>query len=506
MTSYLVHGFTFGFFVGNTVSYPNISVKNLRSCFLAPQVVSSKLGKELELGRIAGPFVHPPFPDLVVSPIGLHPKKEPNKFRMIHDLSSPHGRSINDGIPPEFASVHYQSITQAVEAIVRFGPGSFLAKSDIQSAFRLIPLHPSQYHLFGLKWQEEFYYDKCLPMGCASSCRIFESFSSALHWIVSSRVKHTAVVHVLDDFLFISPSFELCHRALLTFKSICRSLGVPLAPEKTVGPATSLPFLGIGLDTIEMQTTIPPDKITRMMADTDLLLRSKSLTLRKLQSINGLLNFACQVLPSARAFLRSLFNLTVGVPRPHYHVHIPLSAKADVLVWQEFLLHFNGLSFMLDFKFKSNFALHLYSDACTSVGFGLVFNSQWTLGRWHPDCSGLHITVLEFYPIVLALYLWGNILANKCIIFHCDNIAVVHIINTFTSKVPSISKLLRKLVSLCLKNNIFVRSMHIPGASNLTSDFLSRGQVPQARRASPWLEDRPVHVPTKWQLHRLLTD
>ena len=114
-----------------------------------------------------------------------------------------------------------------------------------------------------------------------------------------------------------------------------------------MGPVTSLSFLEIGLDTVKMQTSIPPDKITRMLSD--LLLASKSLTFRKLESINGLLNFACQVLPSARAFLRSLFDLTVGVPRPHYHVHIPLSAKADVLVWQEFefLKYFNDLSLRL---------------------------------------------------------------------------------------------------------------------------------------------------------------
>ena len=343
-------------------------------------------------------------------------------------------------------------------------------------------------------------------MGCASSCKIFESFSSALHWVVSSQVSNTSVVHVLDDFLFISPTYGLCLSALETFQDICRKLGVPLAPDKTVGPVTSLPFLGIGLDTVKMQTFIPQDKINRMLSDTDLLLHSKSVTLRKLQSVNGLLNFACQVLPSARAFLRSLFDLTVGVSRPHYHIHIPLSAKADVLVWQEFLRSFNGLSVMLDFQFKSNHTLHLYSDASTSIGFGLVFGTLWTLGTWHTSCSGLHITVLEFYPIVLALYLWGESLTNTCIIFHCDNMAVVHIINSFSSKVPSISKLLRKLVSLCLKYNIFVRANHIPGARNLTSDFLSHGQVHQAQEASPWLEDRPSPVPSKWLLHRLLID
>ena len=43
--------------------------------------------KEKQLGHIAGPFLTPPFHDLVVSPLGPLPKKETGTFRLIHDLS-----------------------------------------------------------------------------------------------------------------------------------------------------------------------------------------------------------------------------------------------------------------------------------------------------------------------------------------------------------------------------------------------------------------------------------
>lgn len=86
-----------------------------------------------------GPFSAPPLPDLRVSPLGVVPKKDPNKFRLIHHLSFPKGSSVNDGIDREFCSVCYASLDAAVSWVRKFGKG---AKTDIEAAFRLLPVHP----------------------------------------------------------------------------------------------------------------------------------------------------------------------------------------------------------------------------------------------------------------------------------------------------------------------------------------------------------------------------
>ena len=51
-----------------------------------------------------------------------------------------------------------------------------MAKMDIEDGFRNIPVHPCDYHLLGFQWEGQFYYDKCLPLGASSSCKIFETF------------------------------------------------------------------------------------------------------------------------------------------------------------------------------------------------------------------------------------------------------------------------------------------------------------------------------------------
>ena len=89
-----------------------------------------------------------------------------------------------------------------------------MAKPDIKSAFRIIPIHPTDFELLGMKWDNLYYYDRAFPMGCSTSCSIFESFSTALEWIAKSHLRASAVLHILDDFLFIAPTPECCARDL----------------------------------------------------------------------------------------------------------------------------------------------------------------------------------------------------------------------------------------------------------------------------------------------------
>ena len=73
-------------------------------------------------------------------------------------------------------------------------------------------------------------------MGCRSLFVIFERFSTALEWA-------TKQTHVLDDYLLLAKSTQSCENLLSWF----------IAPEKTVGLETELPFVRITLDSIRME-------------------------------------------------------------------------------------------------------------------------------------------------------------------------------------------------------------------------------------------------------------
>ncbi|KAH3771701.1 hypothetical protein DPMN_173029 [Dreissena polymorpha] len=68
-----------------------------------------------------------------------------------------------------------------------------------------------------------------------------------------------------------------------------------------------------------------------------------------------------------------------------------------------------------------------------SLSVGAYFHGRWCQGAW-PSAwleAGLlqNITVLELFPIVVAIFVCGDGLCNTKIRFNCDNIAVVQILN-----------------------------------------------------------------------------
>ena len=90
----------------------------------------------------------PPLPDIHCSPIGAVAKDD-GSVRLILDLSSPRGSSVNEGISPEEYSVKYCSFDDAVSLVLQCGPQPFMVKADIKHAFRLCPVAPADWHLLG---------------------------------------------------------------------------------------------------------------------------------------------------------------------------------------------------------------------------------------------------------------------------------------------------------------------------------------------------------------------
>ena len=491
---FLVTGFREGFNLGSLASNLTGRPDNLQSARVLPHIVTEKLKKEISLGRIAGPFMHPPFEPFHVSPLGLVPKKKPNAYRMIHHLSYPEGNSVNDFIPAEYTSVRYSTIAEAIDDIIATEEPVYLAKIDVLDAFRLIPLHYSAYPLLGICWQGYFYYDKALPMGASSACSIFNRFSSALQWIAVKKLKISSVQKMLDDFLIITASREQCAKNLHKFMELCKILGVPLAPDKTVGPTQVLTFLGIELDTVKKEARLPRDKLTKCREQIEQILGKKSVYLRDLQSIIGLLNFCTSVVPGA-AFLRRLIDLTIGITKPFHHIRLSRETKADLTTWLMFLERFNGKSMFHDKDWVSSDILELFTDSSGAIGYGATFGKAYFYGRWPETWLGLNITVLEFFPIVAALQVWGHLWENKRIIFWTDNLALVAVINKQSSREKQIMFLMRKLVLKCLQCNITFYAEHISSLQNGRADALSRDELGRFHRLHPEADHAPTILP-----------
>lgn len=130
-------------------------------------------------------------------------------------------------------------------------------------------------------------------------------------------------------FIFRSTCFPHLHQ----FISMCEVLGVPIKRWKTVGPSTTIIVLGIELDTMSMEPRLSKEEIWKRKNALHSAKWRKKITLRDLQSLIGLLNFACCVVVSGMTFLRRLITLTEGVPKPHFRTCINALSKLDWNVW-----------------------------------------------------------------------------------------------------------------------------------------------------------------------------
>ena len=89
-----------------------------------------------------------------------------------------------------------------------------------------------------------------------------------------------------------------------------------------------------------------------------------------MQSLIGLLNFACSVVTPGRPFLRRLIDLTISLRAPHHMRRLNKEAHADLRVWAIFIEHFNGKSVLLPDQWIAADILNLYTDSSNS-GFGV---------------------------------------------------------------------------------------------------------------------------------------
>jgi hypothetical protein len=245
----------------------------------------------------------------------------------------------------------------------------------VEDAFRNIDIHPSVYHLLGFTWNGFYYYDKCLPMG-ASSSYIFFLFPCALQWIMETKNQVAGMSRIVDDFLFVGPpKSDKCQQDLDNFLTLCSKLGVPIKDDKTVQPTTVITIYGIELDSCNMECRLPQEKIDKVNKALASAKHRKKIKLRELQSLVGLLNFACLVVCLGRLFLRQLIDLTRNITNPFYFVKLNCEARADLHAWSVFIQSFSGKSVFLSDNWISSDHLKLFTDAPGNIGYAAVFGS-----------------------------------------------------------------------------------------------------------------------------------
>ena len=120
------------------------------------------------------------------------------------------------------------------------------------------------------------------------------------------------------------PGTNECSDNTRIMHQVCEQAGAPVEEDKMEGPATTLPFLGIEIDTIAMELRLPPEKLRLLQQKLSQWRGKVVCTKRELKSIIGSLSHACKVIKPGRSFLRRLIYLSKVVKRPNHYVRLNL--------------------------------------------------------------------------------------------------------------------------------------------------------------------------------------
>ena len=304
--------------------------------------------------------------------------------------------------------VHYQDIDNAIHNCLTLKKsasvqGLFLSKSDLTSAFRIMPAIPDQWNWMIMQathpvtGEVKYFVEKCLPFGASSSCYIFQHFSNALRHLIEDFGKRYQVMNYLDDFLFVETTRERGNRFVTQFIILCEEIRCPVSIEKTEWAEQRMIFLGILLDVENFVLAIPIEKHNKALFQICLAIANRKLMVKQIQQLTGILNFLNRALILGRAFTQRMYVKltrlkTVAQNKrqlKHYH-HANLDSEflQDCKMWEVFLTHSEEKILCCPFLDilgdKSAEVLRFYSDASgsSSKGFGCFYDGRWTFGLW----------------------------------------------------------------------------------------------------------------------------
>ena len=453
---------------GLDVSSPDAVIENLHlpnypSAAENAPALRNYLDSEVTSGHLLRTKVGSgPTPARVV-PIAFIPKPgQPGKFRLISDASAPLGHSPNSFSP---LAPHFKMTTIA-DVFARADCHTWSSVTDIEAAFRALPLNPAHSGLLAIEFEGFYYWELRAPFGWTlapfSWCRLSSIIQRycALHG-------HNIVVYV-DDFLGLGQSEAASNTSQDFLIALLLVLGLSEKRSKRARASQVVKFIGFTLDFPNLSVSIDKERSSQLVAEINLVLSRPRVSVASLRSLTGKLSFASQVVLGGRTFTRRLFDACSNSTR---FIPIDLAIRADLQWWIRFILYFNGRSVVHWSSFRP--VAYCTTDASDIAACGVgPYPSAWVHGWTHNQ--NWHINIRELWSVYHSLVTWGPSWANHDVAFAIDNFATVSWINYGVARSPQAMKILRKIFWLTAKFNLRIRATWIPSEENVAADAGSR--------------------------------
>lgn len=403
-----------------------------------------------------------PSPGQYISHIFPVPKRTPDEFRIIFDLSI-----LNKFIRK--LSFRMDTYFVIIGQICR---GDFFISIDLTDAYHAIALHPDFMRFMTFIFQNVYYQFTCLPQGLTSAPRIFTKIMRVV--LTYFRSFSIRIAAWLDDFLVAASSAALASSQASFITQKLDQLGfVPNLAKSQLVPVQRIHHVGLIWDSVSFTVSVPDDKLIAIQAKCARAL-SAPVSVRFLYSILGSLEFFRWGFFHAPIHYRALQRNTLSfLSRGLSYddiVTVSSCARVDLNWWID-------CGSELPPRTLSPFSasLSLVSDASLTGWGAWSSEGENVFGNWSLKESACHINELELKAVLFAFQCLYRNTYNTSILIRSDNTTVVAYINKqggTTSKV--LCDLAIELWKFCIHRNLCISASHISGVSNDRADELSR--------------------------------
>ena len=439
-----------------------------------------------------------------VSRAFLVPKKN-GGWRLVVDL-----RWVNSHCAKQ--SVQYETLKSLRRFAMR---NAWMVSFDLQDGY---------YHL-AVKAEDRPYFTFCiggdcfrcvgLPFGWTASPRVFTKLMRPVVRALRSmlvpeagdarcrgkkRRRHALrVLPYLDDFLLVAHSSAAAALASAAARLLLARLGLSWNDSKCVWtPTQRLVHLGLEVDTRRGVFRVDARRRSaiRCAAQNLLCRASESARVVRVRDLAALCGKAVSVqlaiLP-ARFYLRSLYDALATRTGWSGRVRLSHRAMSDLRWWAALPERWNGRPIELP-STEAEMAVD-----SSGFGWGAVFNSVLHAHGYWPADSTAHITLQELRAVRLALSSFREYAANKCILVHEDNQAVVAALSGLCSRSPAMMTELRALWAFLAEERIELVCRYINTKVN-PADPVSRLRRPEDYQLSRAVFEQ---LDARWGPHTL---
>lgn len=405
-----------------------------------------------------------------VMPISVIQQK--SKKRLILD-----GRWLNLWMDPD--PVKYDDLRSFARGLQR---KDWLCSVDFKSGYHHVPLAKEDYKYFGFEWGGEYFEYVVLPFGFSPAPTIFQTLSGVLALLLRRKGFHSLVY--LDDLSFRLPRKWTGARratAVWLIAAVIYLAGFTLAIAKShLLPVRSLVLLGIGLDTVRECFWVPDEKFARLMELVGAFRAGKTVTVWEAQSLAGKVQSIALAVPPVAIFLRSLYDEVAKAEAAGQNLLVVSAVMEADLAELGKLKSWERLSAWVS-ETHATFTLETDASGIRWGGAPLFYRGESHMvgAPFTKEEMPLHIHVKELLAVKYSLHALGH-LTRRCILdIFTDNVIVQHTLLDGKALDPVMRAFARELLQFQLSSGVRVRVYRIPTKKNVSSDTISRVELPK---------------------------